>query len=74
MAELTTQWGDKVVYQDDQETRNKVFEKVMEYFTKYEALCGESIMQSDNPQIYAASYFADIADDIIKFKYVNEEE
>ncbi|MCK5601995.1 hypothetical protein KAR91_09005 [Candidatus Pacearchaeota archaeon] len=57
----------KVSFNDSDEVRDAVFEKVLEYFEEYECFCGESIMQSDDPIIYAPHYMSQIADDIIKF-------
>ena len=61
-------YGQKVYYNDSQEVKDKVFEKLLEYFKEYEAFCGDSICQMDNPQIYAPVYLAEIADDIIEFE------
>lgn len=46
----------------------------MEYFKKHECFSGESIMQMDNPQIEAPELMADIADDILKFKFTYKDE
>ncbi len=56
-------------FNDSQEIKEKVFQKVLEYFKEHEAFSGESILQSDNPIIEAPHVMAEIADDIIKFKY-----
>lgn len=64
---IQTSWS-KVTYEDNPEIRDKVFERVMEYFKEYNCYCGESIHQSDNPIIYAPYVLSDIADDIICFK------
>jgi hypothetical protein len=56
---------------DTEENRNKVFEILLDYFRKYQAFDGETIMQSDDPQIYAPDTLSDIADLLfgeVKFK------
>jgi hypothetical protein len=71
MAEIKTRYG-KATYDDSPEAREAVFQRVMDYFKKYESLSGECIMQSDDPQIYAPEVFADIADGILKFVETEE--
>lgn len=57
-----------VKFDDSQETKDKVFQYLLDnYFFKHESFCGESIMQSDNPQIEASWIMSELADDIIKF-------
>ena len=56
------------------EIKEAVFQKIMEYFKKHECFRGESIMQMDNPQIEAPELMADIADDILKFKFTYKDE
>jgi len=69
MREITVKGYGVVSFNDDAETKNAVFEKLLaDYFFKYESFCGETIMQSDDPQIYAPEVMADIADNIIKFE------
>ncbi len=65
----TLQFDDyTVTYEDSQEIKDKVFERVMEYYRKHEQFIGEGIMQCDDPIIDAPNVLADIADDIIQFK------
>ena len=60
----------EVTYPDDQKTRDMVFDMVIEYYFEYKAFRGESIMQMDNPQIYAPVVLSEIADKIgFKVKY-----
>jgi len=59
-----------VEYEDTQAVRDAVFEEVMKYFKKHKAFDGEVICQDDDCQIYASGVFANIADDIIKFEYI----
>lgn len=72
-VEIKTKYGDIVTYNDTQEIRDAVFERVMKYFIEHEAFFGESIHQSDDPIIDAPNVMSDIADDIIKFKFHSEE-
>lgn len=72
-VEIKTKYGDIVTYNDTQEIRDAVFERVMKYFIEHEAFFGESIHQSDDPIIDAPNVMSDIADDIIKFKFSSEE-
>lgn len=55
-------------YEDGENIKNLVFERVMKFFKENEAFCGEQIMQSDRTLIDAPNVLSDIADDIIKFK------
>ena len=57
-----------VEYKDDQETKDKLFNKLIEYFFEYESFSGDCISQSDKPQINATELLCTIADDIISFK------
>lgn len=57
----------RVTYNDDDATKQAVFDRVMAYFTEHQAFDGESINQRDNPIIDAPNVMSDIADDIIKF-------
>ena len=57
-----------VSFDDSPEMKSKVFDRVVEFFTKHKAFRGEVIMQSDNPLIDAPNVLSDIADDVINFK------
>lgn len=71
MPQVTIETETYVVsYEDNDEIKQKVFDRVMKYFIKHESFHGECIMQMDNPIIDAPSVMADIADDIMKFKVV----
>ena len=61
-----------VEYEDSQEVRDKVFERVMKYFKENNAYIGEVIHQDDDCIIEAPSVLSDIADDIMCFKYTYE--
>ncbi len=62
-----------VEYKDDNGTKEKIFDKLIEFYFEYEAFCGESICQSDAPQINAPELLSTIADDIIQFKTIWKE-
>ena len=71
---IENQWQSKISYEDSPEVHKKVFDYLMEnFYQKYDSYLGESIMQSDDPQIYAPEVLAEIADDIIKFEYTDED-
>lgn len=57
-----------VEYDDSQETKDKAFDKLMEYYIKHEAFDGETIMQSDQCIIEAPEILYEIAENIIGFK------
>lgn len=63
-----------VTFNDDEATKQAVFDRVLEYFKKHEAFHGESIHQMDNPIIDAPSVMSDIADDILKFSVQYKDE
>lgn len=56
-----------VEYNDSKEIKNLVFDKLMEYFNKYEVYSGETIMQCDELHMEVPEVLSDIADNIIKF-------
>ncbi len=68
--EIRTKYGYIVEYEDNEEVRNEVFNRVMEFFIKHDAFAAEIIGQADNPIIDAPHVLMDIADDIIKFRYI----
>jgi len=55
------------IYNDDQATKDAVFEKVIAFFKRHESFSGESICQCDEPMIDAPYFMAELADKIIKF-------
>ena len=57
----------RVTYNDDDATKQAVFDRVIAYFKKHDAWDGESVFQRDDPLIDASNVLADIADNIIKF-------
>jgi hypothetical protein len=58
----------KVTFNDNQKTKDALFEKVVAFFEEHECFCGESCQQCDDPQIHAPELLADICDDILEFK------
>lgn len=65
ITEIRGEYSLKYLYSD--EVKNKIFKRLMRYYNKYEAYDGETIMQSDDPQIYAPEVLSDIAENIIEF-------
>lgn len=63
-----------VTYNDDQETRDKVFDKIIEWLKKYNVSSGEGLCQSDDPQIEAPILMADIVDDILECKSSDDDD
>ena len=59
-------------YEDSQETKDLVFEKVLAFFKERHVYCGESAVQSDNVALDAPEFFADLADDVFKFQILSE--
>lgn len=56
-----------VEYQDDQATRDAVYEKVLDWFIQVETFSGEGVMQNDTPLLEAPQLLVDLADDIFQF-------
>lgn len=58
----------KVSYNDDIETKEKLFKYLLNYFIEQKHFCGESLCQSDSTYETCAEVFSTIAEDIFKFK------
>lgn len=58
----------KVTFNSGPETKEAVFNKIIEWFKEYQSFSGECICQSDDPQIYAPQLLGEIADEILKFE------
>jgi hypothetical protein len=58
----------KVVYCANQETKQKVFDAVINWYLENELFSGEAIMQSDRGIEGAPELLSDIADDILQFE------
>ena len=54
-------------YNDDTETKEKVFERVIAFFRNTETFRGESIYQSDIAANESLEFLSDLADNILKF-------
>lgn len=57
----------KVTYSDTPETKELLFNKMLEFFKTTETFSGESVCQSDRAIIAASELLGDIADEIFKF-------
>lgn len=66
--------GATVSYNDDQQTKDAVFEKLLAWFFEQESFFGESIIQNDSPTLGAPVLLSDIADDILQFNIDWEDE
>ena len=55
-------------YNNDQETKDMVFNRIIEWCKHYDLYHSESIMQNDNGLIKAPVLLSDIVDDIIQFE------
>jgi hypothetical protein len=60
--------GYSYFYDDNEETKQFVFDEVMKYYKEHEAFCADTIMQCDNPQIEAPHVLANIAEKIFTYK------
>lgn len=49
-------------------TKDAVFERVVAFFLKHEAFCGESVMQRDAPQIEGPVMLSELVDDVLRFE------
>jgi len=58
----------RVTFNDDEATKQAIFDRVLAYYVKHENFSGEGIHQSDNSIIDAPCVMSEIADDILKFK------
>lgn len=64
----------QITYNDSQEAREKLYAACLEWFKDQGHYSGESIMQSDEPQIQAPVFLSDVADDIFQFDQVYDDE
>lgn len=56
-----------IKFDASQETKDKVFSRLIEFYLEHESFSGESIQQSDGPLIDAQYVLSDVADNIICF-------
>lgn len=61
-------------FDESPELKERVYTKVLNFFIAMESFSGESIMQSDHPQLEAAPFLADLADDDFKFDVIWKED
>ena len=54
-------------YNNNQATRDAVFDKLIEWYFKHECFHGANIIQHDEPNMDAPNILAEIADDLLKF-------
>jgi len=66
----------RITFNETEELKQAIYDRVLKFFVDMESFWGESIMQSDNPQIEAPIVMSDIADDLFKFdvEYIEDEE
>ena len=57
----------EVTFDDSQEMKDKVFDRLIDWYIEQEAFHGECIQQSDRCVMDAPNILSEIADDIIKF-------
>lgn len=66
--------GDLTIqYKDDDDIKQKVFDRVIKYFVDHQSFHGEVIHQNDDCIIDAPSVLSDIADNIIHFEVESNE-
>lgn len=65
----------RITFDETEELKQAVYDRVLKFFVDMESFCGESIMQSDDPIIEAPIVMSDIADDLFKFdvEYIEDE-
>ena len=64
---------DDCSYEITEEKKDKIINRLLEYYEKNEC-SGEGIYQNDQSQIDAIEVMSDIADNIIQFKFEDDEE
>lgn len=55
-------------YKDDEITKEKVFNRLFQWYLKHETFTGESIMQSDKPCMDAPVFLSELAEEVFEFK------
>lgn len=53
--------------ENNQAMKDALYQKLLDFFKKHEAFCGESVCQCDEPQIEAPELLGEVADEIFKF-------
>ena len=58
----------EATYRSSTEAKEELFLQVVAFFEKHECFSGESIMQSDAPQLHAAEFLSTLADEVLAFE------
>lgn len=67
--------SDKTIsYKSDSKTKTLLFDRILGFFKEHESFSGESIAQMDGPQVAAADFLGELADDVFKFKVKYDDE
>ena len=61
-----------VTYNSGNETKQKVFDRVIQYMKKNSAFSGETIQQCDNCLLEAPNVLSDIVDNILGCEFVDD--
>lgn len=63
-----------IKFDASQETKDKVFSRLIAFYLEHESFSGECIQQSDGPLIDAPYVLSDLADDVICFdvEYIDD--
>jgi hypothetical protein len=64
----------RAFYNSSTEARDEVFKRVVGFFSKHESFSGESIMQSDAPQLHASEFLSSLADEVLAFEVTYDAE
>jgi hypothetical protein len=73
-ADFTIYGDTKIEYRYSEAAGLDIIRKIIEFCEKYNISCGESLMQKDDGVIYSPELVSDIIDDVLKFKYVGDED
>jgi hypothetical protein len=66
---VTREFEDFVVeYDDSEQVRDRVFNRLMEFLHEHNLYNGEVILQSDSIQLDAPDFLADLIDNVIQFE------
>lgn len=56
-----------VSFEDDPATHKMVYDTVLKFFKKHECFSGESVFQTDGPQVEGPELLAELTDKVFKF-------
>lgn len=62
MTLVEGKYGSRYKINDSKTMKDKVFQKIIDYIRKFDVICGESLLQMDDPQLEAPETLADIID------------